>query len=273
MRDVSEVVEFIDLFVGDYVYWNNKEKTMKLLTELSKVVVFGFGAIFIPLNLLLIIALWYKIFERSHFFWWLFTVIKDFNREIAEIWLGVKYRYILDPPLESLIESLQKENNNFSKKIPLNINIVRDALRPFEVIENNLDNETASHDSGDESPAFFEKLFNSKSRKKKKMKINRNTLLVKPNDTQNRTFSNKDDHNDNLIGDVIKRKINQFKKFTEDIFGDKTDKEAPFVDELRAVVSDEDDLNDEMVLKRAISRQMMMHRRHVKKSLIQVRPK
>jgi hypothetical protein len=103
--------------------------------------------------------------------------------------------------------------------------------------------------------------------------MKKNTLLVKPNETHNRTFSNKDDSNDTPIGDVIKRKINQFKKFTEDIFGDKADKEAPFVDEIRAVVSDEDDLDDEMILKRAISRQMKMQRRQVKKSLIQVMQK
>lgn len=69
MRDTSEMVEFYDLFMSEYVYWNNNEKTMKLLTELSKLLVLGIVAVFIPLNHLLIIVLWFKIFERSHFFW------------------------------------------------------------------------------------------------------------------------------------------------------------------------------------------------------------
>lgn len=37
---------------------------------------------------------------------------------MAQKVLGNKYRHILDPPLESLIDSLKKEDNNFSKDIP-----------------------------------------------------------------------------------------------------------------------------------------------------------
>lgn len=278
MRDTSEMVEFYDLFMSEYVYWNDGEKTMKLLTELSKLIVLGVGAIFIQLNHLLIIVLWYKIFERSHFFWCLLTIIKNFNREMAQKTFGIKYRHIFDPPLESLIDSLKKEDNNFSKKIHFLffdikfLTIVRDALRPFEIIDNEAENETASHDSGDESPAFFKKLFNSKKKSKKRMKVKKNNLLSNSTELRKRNLSDKDD-SDTPLGDVIKRKIDQFKKFTKEIFGDKANKEKIFVDEVRAVVSDEDDLNEEMTLKRAIIRQLAIQSKQVKKRLIQVKQK
>lgn len=104
------------------------------------------------------------------------------------------------------------------------------------------------------------------------MKAKKSNLLGKSIEVRKRNLSDKED-SDTPLGDVIKRKIDQFKKFTEEIFGDKTNKGTIFVDEVRAVVSDEDDLDEEITLKRAISRQLAIQRKQVKKRLIQVKQK
>lgn len=70
MKDTSDYVEFFDLFMKNYVYWHSREKTLKMIVEMAKLSACGIVIIlFIPFNYVLILGLWYKVFQRSHFFW------------------------------------------------------------------------------------------------------------------------------------------------------------------------------------------------------------
>ena len=68
MKDTSEMVEFFDLFMKNYIYWGDKDKTELLLIELIKLSLFGIVMIYLPFNYLLIIILWVRTLEKSHFF-------------------------------------------------------------------------------------------------------------------------------------------------------------------------------------------------------------
>ena len=83
MRDTSDYVEFLDMFLKNYVYWNDKVKTTWLVIEMLKLMTSGILVyLFIPLNWILIMGLWYTTLLRSHFFWWLFNVTKEFFKKI-----------------------------------------------------------------------------------------------------------------------------------------------------------------------------------------------
>ena len=116
MNDTADYVEFFDLFVRDYVFWYNRDKTMRLLVEMLKLSAFSVLVyLFIPLNYVLIFNLWNKVLQRSHFFWWISTVVKNFNKDCMKRVFGKKYSGYFDPPLDGLFDMLAEENNKFSK--------------------------------------------------------------------------------------------------------------------------------------------------------------
>jgi hypothetical protein len=116
MKDTADYVEFYDLFMRNYVYWHDRDKTIRLIIEMVKLAVTSALIVaFIPLNYVLVAGLWYKVFQRWHFFWCFFTIMRDFNRNCLKKYLGEKYMYLSDPPLEGLIDLLKQENNNFGK--------------------------------------------------------------------------------------------------------------------------------------------------------------
>ena len=159
MRDTSDYVEFFDLFLKTYVYWNDKDKTFWFVIEMLKLSFSGILVyLFIPLNWVLILGLWYSTLQRSHFFWWLFNVTKEFSRKMAVKFVGTKYQHLFDPPLEGLIELLKKEKTNFTKN----------ALEPFEFVHLNSSSESESSSNEEETPNdFFQRLFRRKKSAKK----------------------------------------------------------------------------------------------------------
>lgn len=90
-----------------------------------------------------------------------------------------------------------------------------------------------------------------------------------------------DNSSDSPFQDVIKEKFNAFKKFTEDMFKSKKNNNQPnFLDNLRVSASDDEHLNENMKLKRAISRELAMQNREFesnnkpqRKTFVQVQQK
>mmetsp|Transcript_15980 Transcript_15980/g.15701 ORF Transcript_15980/g.15701 Transcript_15980/m.15701 type:complete len:318 (-) Transcript_15980:14-967(-) len=251
----------------DYMNWGDRSKTILLITELVKLSITGVSFIFIPFNILLILILWVRILERSHFFFCLFGVVKEFNRNQAEKWLGPKFRYVLDPPLEGLFAKLRKEKNEFAKE----------SFLPFEIISPRNEEETKESDSDGEKTPFLKKLFKRSTRKEKR---NKKACNYSPSDDS--LFAIKDtsrnyfekELSDTPIKDVIRKKFDQFKKFTEDIFREKISDEDESIHDIREVVSEgENDITEELKFERAVSRHIELQRKHPKKRLVQIKQK
>lgn len=68
MRQVSSGAEFYEEFMWDYIFWGDKQKTLTMLRELTKLSILGIIAFFlIPTHLLIIGAIWMSILTRSKF--------------------------------------------------------------------------------------------------------------------------------------------------------------------------------------------------------------
>lgn len=112
------------------------------------------------------------------------------------------------------------------------------------------------------SEHFLKKMFRKrkpKGGKNKKRKFSDNQAILKCNSA--------DVSSDSPFQDVIKEKFNAFKKFTEDMFKSKKNNNQPnFLDNLRVSASDDEHLNDNMKLKRAISRELAKKSREYESS-------
>ena len=105
--------------------------------------------------------------------------------------------------------------------------IVKESLVPFEFIQRPSETETVEPESEEEKTPFFEKIF--KNKRKKKMKKVKNSLFS--SSLNNLEIESKRNHSDNEsretpIKDVIKKKFNEIKKFTKEIFKDKEENKA-----------------------------------------------
>lgn len=267
MRDTSDYVEFFDLFMRNYVYWYNEEKTTRLIIELTKASIFGLViALTVPLNYILIFSLWQSVLLRSHFFWWVSTVMKNFTRDCWKQYLGERFKYILDPPLEGLIDLIKEEENGF----------VKNNLKPFEIIPtknddkvdesdvNNLNDDGFSND-------FFKRLFKQKTKKK-------NKLAVQANSAGARHYSENEDTEKSFQG-TVKKQFDAFKQFTADLFDNKKAKDEDYLEVFKQVSAEDDLSSSDSPIKTNKSFENSLNRKFPEsvrldnKSLIQVEQK
>ncbi|CAI2366846.1 unnamed protein product [Moneuplotes crassus] len=266
MKDTCELVDFYDLFMRDYLHWGDRRKTILLITEMAKLSITGVSFIYVPLNVLLIIALWIKVLQRSHFFFCLFNVIKEFNRNMVERFLGTRFRNILDPPLEGLIEEFRKEDNGFAK----------DNFLPFELIPKPSDEDTNGSETDGDSTPFLKKLFRRSTRKPKE---NVSIRKYSPSDHSLFTMRQSSRHDssemtsETPIKNFIKKISNNLNRLTDEIFKDKIPEDS-LIDDVREIASQEEiSIIEDFKINTSIVDRFASQQKQPRKRLMQVKPK
>eukprot|EP00344_Euplotes_crassus_P007846 CAMPEP_0197016922 /NCGR_PEP_ID=MMETSP1380-20130617/79248_1 /TAXON_ID=5936 /ORGANISM="Euplotes crassus, Strain CT5" /LENGTH=443 /DNA_ID=CAMNT_0042443949 /DNA_START=18 /DNA_END=1346 /DNA_ORIENTATION=- len=265
-KDTCELVDFYDLFMRDYLHWGDRRKTILLITEMAKLSIIGVSFIYVPLNVLLIIALWIKVLQRAHFFFCLFNVIKEFNRNMAERFLGTRFRNILDPPLEGLIEEFRKEDNGFAK----------DNFLPFELIPKPSDEDTNGSETDGDSTPFLKKLFRRSTRKPKE---NVSIRKYSPSDHSLFTMRQSSRHDssemtsETPIKNFIKKISNNLNRLTDEIFKDKIPEDS-LIDDVREIASQEEiSIIEDFKINTSIVDRFASQQKQPRKRLMQVKPK
>ena len=139
--------------------------------------------------------------------------------------------------------------------------IVKDVMKPFEIQEPTTDHET---DSGYETQDFFDKLF-KRPKKLKKKRVKKSREIQVPKDTLKKTYSD-NENSDTPLKEVLKKKFNDIRKFTKDMFKEKSD----MLDDARDPLSEDASFDDEVKLKRAISKQLSLQKKMSRKQMVKI---